>query len=362
MNSHPLFDTKSFTRWFLESKRDLPWRNNPTSYQVWISEVMLQQTRASVVIPYYERWMERFPALQHLANASLDEVIKLWEGLGYYSRARSLHEGAKFIVEKFQGVIPDTYEDLARIKGVGDYTIGAILSFAFHQRVPAVDGNVMRVLSRYFAIRDDIAKMKTRKLIRELEAKILPEEESWLVTEGLIELGATVCTRKPQCGECPLQKNCQAYRQGIVSELPYKSTKAVGENLYRLVAVIKYRDKWLVRRGEKGKVMADLYEFPWFETIQEGWSEDFLTQSLRNEFLLPLSKGISLEKEVHSYTRYTVQLNPFLYESPAEVPVAGYDWTTTQELTQKAFSSGHRRIWDRIRALQSDKPFVFTQT
>ena len=157
---------------------------------------MLQQTQVSVVIPYFDRWMNRFPTLRHLAKATLDEVIKEWEGLGYYSRARNLHEGARYVLEKHEGILPETREELQKIKGLGPYTIGAIRSFAFHHKAAAVDGNVIRVLARYFKIEDDIAKPKTIQMIRDRAEAILPEIEPWIVAEALIELGATLCTKK----------------------------------------------------------------------------------------------------------------------------------------------------------------------
>src|ERR1700722_10190653 len=182
----PFFDIDSLKDWFVREKRDLPWRENPSPYAVWISEVMLQQTQASVVIPYFERWMARFPTVAVLAEASQGEVIKMWEGLGYYSRVRHLHQAAKDLMYRYAGDLPRTREGLEGIKGIGPYTRGAILSFAFHQKAAAVDGNVLRVLARYFAIEEEIEKAK--KSITELTESILPEEEPWIVMEGLIEL------------------------------------------------------------------------------------------------------------------------------------------------------------------------------
>jgi len=176
-------EIQALKRWFLEVQRDFPWREDPSPYRVWVSEVMLQQTRAEVVVPYFERWMARFPTVEVLAEAPLDEVIKLWEGLGYYSRARNLHQGAQQIVRDYGGKLPNSADKLKKIKGIGPYTVGAILSFAFHQKVPAVDGNVLRVMSRYQRIEEDIAKQKTVKMIGQRVAEILPEKEPRIVID-----------------------------------------------------------------------------------------------------------------------------------------------------------------------------------
>jgi A/G-specific adenine glycosylase len=199
---------RELNSWFLENRRELPWRIDPTPYRVWISEVMLQQTRASVVIPYFERWMTLFPDVAALAAAPIERVIKTWEGLGYYSRARNLHRGAQQMVESFGGEVPSDREALMSIKGLGPYTIGAILSFGFQKRAAAVDGNVTRVLARYFSIEENVGRQSVKRLIGEKAEAILDEREPWVTAEALIELGATVCTPKPFCELCPLQKSC----------------------------------------------------------------------------------------------------------------------------------------------------------
>lgn len=185
-------DTSALHQWFREMNRPFPWRENPNPYRVWISEVMLQQTRASVVIPYFERWMELFPGPHVLARAPLEEVIKAWEGLGYYGRARHLHEGARQIVHQFNGLLPSKREQLEKIKGLGPYMVNAILSFAFHQRAAAVDGNVSRVLARHFMIEDDIARHATKKRIQAFADEVLDIKKPWITAEALIELGATL--------------------------------------------------------------------------------------------------------------------------------------------------------------------------
>lgn len=330
--------------WFQSEKRDLPWRDNPTPYAVWISEVMLQQTQVAVVIPYFLRWMERFPTVKELAEAPLDVVIKMWEGLGYYSRARYLHEGARTILTEFGGIIPNEEAQLKKIKGLGPYTIGAILSFAFHQKKSAVDGNVIRVLARYFQIKEDISKPATVNHIRQLAEKMLPDEESWIVNEALIELGATICQRKPKCSQCPLKSNCQGYLKGVAEQLPIKLKRIKTEYLYRAVAVITDGTNYLVKRGKEGKIMHDLHEFPYLETAQEGITERELQQTLQKQYGLKLKKGQGLPEMSQSFTRYQVRLRPVIFYCERRQPVSQLDWKPLKELKELAFSSGHRRI------------------
>lgn len=341
------FPQKSLHRWFLSKQRDLPWRIDRTPYKVWVSEMMLQQTQVSVVIPYFERWMNRYPTIQALAQAPLDEVIKTWEGLGYYSRARFLHAGARYLMETHQGIFPDKMEDMARIKGLGAYTVGAISSFAFHQKAAAVDGNVMRVLTRYFYIEEDITRPATVKQLQKLALSILPEEEHWITNEALIELGATVCMKKPKCESCPLRSSCQAYLKGAAETLPKKARKVAVTPLYRAVAVIEWNRHLLIRRGQQGEIMGDLHEFPYFEMDKEGIPSAVLSKEISSRFGFETRYQQELPQVFHAFTRYRVRLTPIRLISseltPPELP-SGYQWILINQLDQLAFSSGHRKI------------------
>lgn len=337
--------TQQLKRWFLKERRSLPWRDDPSPYAVWVSEVMLQQTQASVVIPYFERWMEKYPTIEDLAHASLDEVIKEWEGLGYYSRARNLHEGAQFVVNMYGGQLPHRPEELKKIKGLGPYTIGAIRSFAFYQKAAAVDGNVMRVIARLFMVQEDITKTRTIKKIREVTENLLPDEEPWIISEALIELGALICQRKPKCTRCPLKGTCQSFIHGVAEQLPVRSGRKKVESLFRAVAVIGYQDHLLVHRGKKGEIMHDLHEFPFFETTEGGMPEDELIQKVRQQFHLDVSIKKLLPHVRHSFTQYRVHLYPFYLSCHEPKPVRHFQWMTVKELEKFAFSSGHRRIF-----------------
>lgn len=344
------FDWQNLKKWFLTERRDLPWRQNPGPYAVWVSEVMLQQTQVAVVIPYFLKWMKRFPTIEKLAVASVDEVIKLWEGLGYYSRARNLHEGARFVLSEYGGNLPDCPKKLHKIKGLGPYTVGAILSFAFHKRAAAVDGNVIRVIARYFMLEDDISKPKAVKIIQELVQELLPDKEHWLANEGLIELGATVCKKVPKCIQCPLHQSCRSFACGEVAKYPKKSGKISVTILNRCVAVICSGDSFLVRKGAAGNIMADLYEFPYFEMAAAEDCVDDISLKIENTFGLEISFAKELKRVEHSFTRYRARLRPLLFNTNFQKPVnTSFQWLSLEELRELPFSSGHRRILDNLQ-------------
>ncbi|MCB1136206.1 MAG: A/G-specific adenine glycosylase, partial [Chlamydiia bacterium] len=316
-------------------------------YAVWVSEVMLQQTQVSVVKPYFERWMEQFPTVEALANAPLEEVIKAWEGLGYYSRARNLHAGAQYLLAEHGGLIPDTANDLSKVKGLGPYTIGAILSFAFRQKAAAVDGNVLRVLARYYGIDEDITKSPTQKKIRTLNEVLLPDFEPWVIMEALIELGATHCQKSARCQRCPLSKSCRAHAEGRSDVLPVRKARQQVTDLFRAVPVITAGSYLLIRQCGEGEIMRDLHEFPYFEMEGhvdlpdvEAWAELNLG--------LKVSGMDTLAPIQHGFTRFRVKLYPFRMEAATKDLVPGYQWVSVKAISSLAFSSGHRRILQKI--------------
>lgn len=329
-------DVEELRDWFLLEKRDFPWRDAPTPYRVWISEIMLQQTQASVVVPYFEKWMEKFPTVQSLAASSEEEVIKSWEGLGYYSRARNIHQAAKHLTD---GKIPNSYDELLNIKGIGPYTAGAILSFAFHQKAAAVDGNVARVIARLFSIEEETTKPSVQKQLKKIVFNLLPDGEPWVIMEALIELGATVCLKKPQCDRCPLQSCCLGFQNGKVDRLPNLGPKPKSTKLIRFVPVIQHEELYLIQKGKEGKVMAGLYEFPYFEGRKKVPAHE-----LEEKFGLKLSLNKKLEGVKHSFTSYRAELYPYLFISTDRNDVEGYSWLSKKQLQELPFSSGHKRI------------------
>lgn len=257
--------------WYDENKRDLPWRKESNPYYTWVSEIMLQQTRVDTVIPYFNRFIEQFPTLESLAEADEDEVLKAWEGLGYYSRARNLHTAVKEVKEQYGGVVPRDKEKISRLRGIGPYTAGAILSIAFNIPAPAVDGNVMRVYSRLFALEDDVAKGSTRAYMERLSEQMIPCGRAGDFTQALMELGALVCTPKsPQCLLCPAMDFCQGRIRGIHESLPVKK-KSKAPRPVRMVAAFVYRDgdddnrRFLIRKRPSEGLLAGLWEIPSWE-------------------------------------------------------------------------------------------------
>ena len=253
--------------WFTAEARDLPWRRDRTGYRVWVSEVMLQQTRVATVLPYYDRFLRAFPTVQALAASELGAVLALWSGLGYYRRARGLHEGAREVAARFGGELPRTVEELRAIRGIGPYTAGAIASLAFGVRAPIVDGNVVRVLARLFAVEGDARKAAVQKRIWALAAELVPPERPGVFNEAMMELGATLCTLKaPRCLLCPVTSLCQARAAGIEQRLPQLSAPTTPPTVH-VAALLSRRDGEVLlgrRRGEA--LFGGLWEPPMIET------------------------------------------------------------------------------------------------
>ena len=250
--------------WYGEHARDLPWRSDPQPYRVWVSEIMLQQTRVEAVKPYFERFMKELPTVADLAAVPDDRLMKLWEGLGYYSRARNLKKAAGVIMEEYGGEIPSDVRELLKLPGIGSYTSGAIASIAFGRAVPAVDGNVLRVLSRVLKSREDILKASTKKWLETELAATMPKDAASHFNQGLIEIGAIVCVPngQPRCGECPLASVCLARKEGLTGEIPVRTPPKKRRIEERTVCLIEYEGKVaLNRRGDSG-LLASLYELP----------------------------------------------------------------------------------------------------
>ncbi len=250
--------------WFKQEQRELPWRKDRDPYKVWVSEIMLQQTRVDTVIPYFNRFLDLFPTLGHLADAEEEKVLKAWEGLGYYSRARNLQSAVREVREKYGGVIPNTPEGISSLKGVGPYTAGAILSIAYGIPEPAVDGNVMRVLSRILSIWDDIAKPSTRKVFEAAVRRLISQEDPSSFNQALMELGALICTpTSPSCLLCPVREHCHGYHEGNENDLPVKTkkTKQREVSLAAIIATDRNGKILIHKRPDKG-LLANLWEFP----------------------------------------------------------------------------------------------------
>ncbi|HZG55176.1 A/G-specific adenine glycosylase [Paenibacillus sp.] len=267
--------SRELLAWYRAHKRDLPWRRTRNPYHIWVSEVMLQQTRVETVKPYFERFVSLFPTVEALAEAPEETVLKAWEGLGYYSRARNLQAAAREVAERYGGEVPDAKERFAALKGVGPYTAGAVMSIAFNRREPAVDGNVMRVLSRYFCIEEDIAKGGTRAMMERLQYELIPEGEASDFNQAIMELGALVCTPKsPHCLTCPVMARCAGRLEGKEESLPIKTKAKPPRPEYRACAFVvdERGERVLLRRRPAEGLLADMWEPPHVEFGAAGWS------------------------------------------------------------------------------------------
>lgn len=276
--------SNSLIKWYLQNKRDLPWRNTQDPYPVWLSEIILQQTRVAQGLPYYKAFITAFPTVHDLANASEQEVLKLWQGLGYYSRARNLHQAAQHISNELQGEFPNNYQELLNIKGIGTYTAAAIASFCYKEAVPVVDGNVYRVLARYLGVTTDIASASAKKEFTALAYELMPKDQPDLFNQALMEFGALQCVPKsPNCGACVFQNNCAALAHKQVSELPFKSKKTKVRQRYLNYVVLQDELANSVIQQRKGAgIWQNLYEFPCLESDSELNMDAFismLTQS-----------------------------------------------------------------------------------
>ena len=262
--------TNQLVLWYLQNKRDLPWRATINPYKIWLSEIILQQTRVDQGMSYYFKFLESFPTINDLANASEEKVLKLWQGLGYYSRARNLHFSAKYIVNELNGEFPKTYSELIKLKGVGDYTASAIASICYNEATAVVDGNVYRVLARYFGISTAINSTKGIKEFKELAQQLIDATNSGTHNQAIMEFGARMCKpQNPNCEICPLNNSCVALSRKQIKELPVKEKKLKIKNRYFNYLVINtVDDKTKLIKREKG-IWQNLYEFPLVETLHE---------------------------------------------------------------------------------------------
>lgn len=329
--------SNSLIQWYLQNKRDLPWRNTVNPYHIWLSEIMLQQTRVAQGLPYFLSFTASFPTVFDLANANEEQVLKLWQGLGYYSRARNLHNTAKYVAFELDGIFPDNYKDLLQLKGVGEYTAAAIASFSYNEVVPVVDGNVFRVLSRYFDIETDIASSGAKKEFTELAAALIPKDKPALFNQAIMEFGALQCVPKnPDCEICVLNSGCLALQKHKVNQLPVKLKKTKVRNRYFNYLVFSDDNEQYVlrKRTEKG-IWHNLYEFPLIETESEVDFDEIsklISEKYGSKFEILSVKSLNNESILHKlshqhlYIRFLrvkiqgVAENAISYESMISFP------------------------------------------
>jgi A/G-specific adenine glycosylase len=358
---------RALVSWYTAHKRELPWRRTDDPYAIWVAEVMLQQTRVGTVAPYYERFLEHFPTVSVLARAPLDSVLKAWEGLGYYARARHLHRAAQVIVRDYGGRLPDTYSELLKLPGIGPYTAAAIASIAFNRVKPVLDGNVVRVLCRLFLVEENPWQSATKTRLRDLATTLIPRGGVGRFNQAMMDLGATICTpRSPLCLHCPLAAHCLAHREGRQADLPARRERLPLPHRDIAMGLVWDRPRHLVgarlliaKRHEED-LLGGLWEFPGGHREAGESLEAALKRELREE----LGIEVTVEKPFltvrHAFTHFRVTLHTFhcLHTGgePRAIDCADWRWISLCELDQFAFPTGDRKIIDALlkEDLESD--------
>lgn len=333
---------KPLVEWYGENKRILPWRDQNNAYYTWVSEIMLQQTRVEAVKPYFERFVSELPDVNALAECPETKLMKLWEGLGYYNRARNMQEAAKTVAKEYGGILPADYQKLLGLKGVGSYTAGAIASIAYHIPVPAVDGNVLRVISRIKESRKDIMKQSVRKAMEEELLEIMPSDCPGDFNQALMELGAVVCVPNgpAKCGECPAAFCCQAYRHGTVEDLPVKSGKKHRKLEERTILVIQDGNRTAIRRRPKKGLLAGLYELP---NVEGALTQQEALEKVKELELEPLFiKELEPSKHIFSHiewrmTGYLIRVASLEQKKNADLVFVEKDQSERQYAIPSAF-------------------------
>ncbi len=359
--SSPELDSKwkqSFRRrllaWYAHHKRDLPWRKSQDPYRVWISEVMLQQTTVAAVKPYFERFLKAFPTVEKLAAADETQVLRLWEGLGYYRRARGLHAAAKQVVAEHTSQFPRDVATLQTLPGIGRYTAGAIASIAFGERAPILEANTIRLLARLLAYPDDPTKSAGQKLLWATAEEILPRTNVAEFNQALMELGSLVCTpATPKCDACPVAQNCEAFAQGLQNKIPKATAKQKFTDLREAAVVVIKNGQVLVRQCGANERWAGLWDFPRFELSSEGplFVRDELIAKTREQSGITIQPGNLLTTIKHGVTRYRITLDCYtaIYQSGRLATDKALRWLMVSELTELPLSTTGRKLANLIK-------------
>jgi A/G-specific adenine glycosylase len=341
---------KRLTGWYHRNKRDLPWRKTCDPYRILVSEIMLQQTQVATVIPYYLRFIRTFPTVASLARSPLQNILKLWEGLGYYSRARNLHRAAQDIHEQWIDQVPSTVEGLSSLPGIGRYTAGAVASIAFGVTAPVLDGNVRRVLCRIFAIRKDPRNAVVQERLWRLAKDLLPKRNVGDFNQALMELGATVCLpRTPSCSVCPVRESCRAHRLGLQNRLPVRiEGRAIPHHKISVVLIQNGQSLLIGPRPERG-LLAGLWSFPEMDGLKSTTSRG-IEREVENRFGLKAALLRPLEPVTHTFSHKRITYYPFLFEcaSPPDRLPGSWRWIPTRKIEDFPLPTATRKIFDQI--------------
>lgn len=331
--------------WYGRAGRDLPWRNSRDPYRIWLSEIMLQQTTVTTVIGYYQRFLQTFPTVKLLAAAPLEEVIDLWAGLGYYSRARNLHAAAKLVVEEFKGCFPEDVESLQNLPGVGRSTAGAIAALAFDRRAPILDGNVRRVLCRLFALQESPRSSAAEKQLWQWSEQLTPATQVHDYTQAIMDLGATICVpRKPLCAECPLVELCRAHKLGLEQQLPLKQTAKPLPTRHEVALLIAHHDCYLVRRRIAEGFLGGMWEFPTI-SLTEGADVKTTLRLLLTDFgLAGTTEPLGTIEHVYSHFRLKSVAYCLKIENFSHLAEGNQRWFSLDQLKNLSLHGAHKKV------------------
>jgi A/G-specific adenine glycosylase len=334
-------------RWFEKNGRDLPWRKTRDPYAIWVSEIMLQQTQVATVIPYHQKFLKSFPTIHHLAKSDLSKVLKVWEGLGYYSRARNLHRASQIVLTRFHGKIPETLKDLLGLPGIGRSTAGSILSFAFHKDAPILDGNAKRVLSRLFTVSSNPVKSKTEGLLWQISESLVPKGFSNPFNQALMDLGSMLCTPKePECDRCPLHRFCKGRASGKPERFPAKKVKRTIPHIESVSAVIKKDGRVLLNQRPPKGLLGGLWEFPNWRIKGKKIQKQQLKNQMDREVGLSINVKESIGTFQQTYSHFKLTLSVFHCQ---HLNGKGKGkWVPIRNLALYPMSRIHRRIAEMI--------------
>jgi A/G-specific adenine glycosylase len=332
--------------WYYKNARDLPWRSDKDAYKIWVSEIMLQQTRVEAVKDYYRRWMERFPTPAILAQASEQEVLHYWQGLGYYSRARNLLAGVREVCAAYGGTVPADEAAIRRLPGVGEYTAGAIVSIAYDRPAPAIDGNVLRIFSRLFCLKEDIARQSTRREVARLVRHHISSQHPGDFNQALMDLGAAICIPlRPRCQLCPLTSLCQAYEQEIQDTLPVRTPKRQPQLVILAAGLVKRNGQYLVRQRPGTGLLASMWEFPAIELTDAQTAADQLTAALWQECRQRVQAGPLRFHYIHTFSHRKWDIDFYECQWLAGDELAGeVCWLSPAAFNSVPWAGPHRKV------------------